>query len=115
MARKNVTFIQTVSGPNLIALDEIPQDVKDFVEDAYKNARKTDGRVHAEYETKAELELEFKQMASYCAQRKAGVLKIRKSPTRNLPDNVMEFRVSADLPANGARNDGNDRRQPVGA
>lgn len=113
MPRTNVSFIQSTTGPNLIPIDEIPQDVKDFVEQAYEQGRKSDGRVHAEYATENELTLEFRQMASYCSQRKP-MLKIRKSPTRNLPANVMEFRVTADIEANGAANAKDDPKANQG-
>jgi hypothetical protein len=114
MARK-ATFIPDTTGPQRTALDEIPQELKDYVESVYAKQRKSPGREHVEYENKAELEQEFKLIADYCAQRKTGILRVRRSPTRNQPDNVMEFRITADIEANGARNEGNDRKQPVGA
>lgn len=115
MPRKTTTFIADTTGPQRIALNDIPDEVKAFVEDTYKQQRTGNGRTRVEYDTADELALEFKQMADYCAQRKAGVLRIRKSPTRNLPDTVMEFRITADVEANGNRNAGNDRRQTPAA
>ena len=114
MARKSVSIVDT-TGPQRTALDEIPNDVKEFVESVYAKQRKTPGRERVTYDTAEELRDDFKLMADYCAQRPAGILKIRKSPTRDLAENVMDIRVSADVPANGARNAGNDRRQPVNA
>lgn len=114
MPRKS-THVPDITGPQRTPLDEIPQDVKDYVESVYAAQRKTPGREHVEYDTEKELNAEWKLMVDYAAQRKAGVLKIRRSPTRNLPAHVMEFRVTADVEANGARNAGNDRRQPVAA
>lgn len=102
MARK-VTFVADVTGPNFTPLSEIPKEVKDLVEEAYAKIRKTNGRVRVEYDNADELAQDFRLMAAYCAQRTAGVLKIRRSPTRNLPDNVMDFRVTADIEANGQK------------
>lgn len=113
MARKS-TFVPDVTGVQRTALDEIPADVKKYVEDVYARQRKTPGRERAEYDNVNELNAEWKLMVDYAAQRPNGVLKIRRSPTRGLAANVMEFRVTADVEANGARNAGNDRRQPAG-
>lgn len=116
MPRLSSTTIVDFSGPQMTPLDEIPQDVIDYVEEVYAKQRKTRSRERAIYDTEAELKTEFKLMADYVAQRpkeKGGILRIRKSPTRkeNLPedlkaisDRVMDFRITADLEANGAAN-----------
>lgn len=114
MPRKT-TFIVDVTGPQRTPLDEIPADVRSFVEKTYAKQRKTPGRERVEYDTKDELAQDFKLIADYCAQRPEGVLRVRKSPTRDLPDTTMDIRIMVDVEANGARNAGNDRRQPVGA
>lgn len=113
MARHSVAILDTV-GPQRTPLDDIPEDVKKFVEDVYAKQRKTPGRERVTYADADELKADFKLMADYAAQRTAGILKIRRSPTRDLPDNVMDIRITADVEANGNRNAGNDRRQPVG-
>ncbi len=104
----------------LTPLDEIPQDVKDYVEATYEKQRKTPARERAVYDTHKELEDEWNLILAYAKQRPAGILKARRSPTRasTLPkglkaDTTMDWRVVADVEANGARNAGNDRRQPV--
>lgn len=112
MARKS-EFVPDTTGPQRTPLDEIPNNVKKYVEDVYAKQRKTPGRERASYDTEAELNAEWKQMVDYAAQRPQGVLRVRRSPTRNLPATTMEFRVTADVEANGARNAGNDRRQPA--
>lgn len=101
MPRKSTTFVPDTTGPQMLSLDQIPQDVKDFVEDVYKKQRNAMGRERVEYDTPEELAVEFKQMTAYCAQRPAGILKIRRSPTRGLPENVMDIRITADIEANG--------------
>jgi len=113
MPRQTLTVIDT-TGPQRTPLDEIPADVKKFVEDTYAKQRKTPSRERVTYDTVDELRADFKLIADYVAQRPAGVLKVRKSPTKGLKDNQMDIRFTADLEANGARNEGNDRRQPVG-
>lgn len=114
MARK-ATFIQDTTGPVRTPLDEIPADVKKFVDETYAAQRKVPGRTRVEYDTVDEMALDFKLMADYAAQRPAGILTIRKSPTRNLPETVADFRIVANVEANGGRNAGNDRRQATTA
>jgi len=126
MPRQTSTFVPDVMGSVRTPLDEIPVDIKQYVETVFIKQSKTPGRERAIYDTEDELKTEWKLMVDYAAQRPQGVLKIRRSPTRDAslvkalgpnvnPDLVMEFRVSADLEANGARNAGNDRRQPAGS
>jgi hypothetical protein len=107
MPRKSSISVPDVTGPAVTPLDDIPNDVKQYVEEVYAKQRKTPGRERAEYDTEEELKREFKFMADYVAQRPkslGGPLKIRKSPTRDMPDNVMDFRINADLEANGKTN-----------
>lgn len=111
MPRKTSVSIPDTTGPVLTPLESIPDDVKKYVEEVYAKQVKVPGRERAEYDTEAELKAEFKLMADYVAQRPAGILRIRKSPTRDQADNVMDFRITADIPANGARNAGNDRKE----
>jgi len=112
MPRKTSTAIPDTTGPQLTPLDAIPDDVKAYVEEVYEKQRKTPGRERAEYDNEKELKEEFKLMADYVAQRPAGILRIRKSPTREMapgvkmPDNVMDFRITADIEANGKVDNG---------
>lgn len=113
MARQSATILD-VTGPQRTPLDEIPQDVKEFVESTYEKQRKVPSRERVTYGSEDELKADFKLMVDYATQRKAGILKVRKSPTRDLPANTMDIRITADVEANGNRNAGNDRKQPVG-
>lgn len=113
MARK-VTQLVDTTGPQRTPLDEIPADVKKFVEETYELQRKTPGRTRVEYDTETELKADFKLMVDYAQQRPAGILNVRRSPSKGLADNVMDVRITANVEANGARNAGNDRRQPTG-
>jgi hypothetical protein len=99
MARK-LTFVPNVSGSSLLPLADIPEDVMQEIDDAYENLRGHDGRIRAEFDTEEEAYIYCRQAASYAAQRPAGVLRFRRSPTKGLPKNVVDFTVKADLPAN---------------
>lgn len=103
MARKSVAIID-VTGPQVTPLDAIPDDLKAFVEDVYKRQSKTPGRERVTYDNDQERDAEFKLMVDYAKQRKAGVLKIRRSPSKDLPDHTMDIRITRDLEANGQKN-----------
>ena len=111
MARKATTFIPDVKGTQHIPLADIPEDVKAFVEDTLKQQTSTGGRTRVEYDSADELATEFRQMVSYAAQRPEGLLKIRKSPTRDLADNVMDVRIVHDVAANGAKEGARNSRR----
>ena len=85
MARKSATFIADTKGAQLIPLDEIPQDVKDLVNEMLEAQSKGSGRTRLEYDTEDELATEFRQMVSYAGQRPEGILKIRKRSRRCQP------------------------------
>jgi len=102
MPRKT-SFVPNVTGTQLIPLDEIPDDIKQWAEEVYEKIRKTDGRERAAYDNDDEMNLEAKYLASYCAQRPHGALKFRRSPTKDLPAHTMDFRITADVEANGKR------------
>jgi hypothetical protein len=113
MPRQSEAVYDT-TGPVLTPLNEIPDDLKQWVEDVYARQQKRPGRERVTYDSKEERDAEFKLIADYVAQRPKGILAVRRSPTKGLSDKQMDVRFTADLPANGARNAGNDRRQPVG-
>lgn len=100
MARKT-TFIPNTAAGTLIPMDEIPDDVKDDVEEAYKLLSQADGRIRVEFDTKEEKAVFSRQAASYCAQRPEGKLKFRWSPSKGLPETSGDFRVTRDLEGNG--------------
>jgi hypothetical protein len=103
MARK-LQFIPNTTGVALLPLESIPQDVRDEIEEAYQSLKTMDGRIRVEFDTEDEAAIYCRQAASYAAQRPEGAVKFRRSPTKGLPKNVVDFRVTADLPANGERN-----------
>ena len=85
-------------------LDKNEINGDEYVEKVYEFQRNNPSRERAEYDTADELKAEFKLMADYVAQRPKGALRIRKSPTRGMPDNIMDFRITADLETNGQKN-----------
>ncbi len=99
MAR-TLAFVPNISAGAIIPMADIPQDVRDEMEEAYEQLSGHDGRIRATFDTEEEALLYCRQAASYCAQRESGVLKFRRSPTKGLPKNVVDFTVKADLPAN---------------
>jgi hypothetical protein len=106
MARHATTIVDTNAG-DLIPLESIPDDVKAFVEEVWAKQRKTKSRERVVYDSDQERETEYKQITSYVAQRPAklgGVLAVRRSPSKDLPDHGMDLRFKADLPANAAAN-----------
>ena len=100
MARKT-TFIPSNVAGALVPLEQIPADVVDDIEEAYKLLSQTDGRIRVEFDTKEEKAQFSQYAASYCAQRPDGKLKFRWSPSKGLPETAGDFRVTRDLPANG--------------
>ena len=104
MAR-TLAFVPNVSGSALIPLAEIPEDVQNEMDEAYEQLRGHDGRIRATFDTEEEANIYCRQAASYCAQRESGALKFRRSPTKGLPKNVVDFTVKADLPANAEKDD----------
>lgn len=126
MAHK-VSYIPTAadngSGP-LLPLSAIPADVIAEVEEVYTALKANpNGRMRAEFDTKAELGAYMTQVSSYCRQRTIdGIdapLRFRKSPTKNLPETTMDYRISDPLPekeetpAEDAKNETSAEPAPV--
>lgn len=110
MTRKSTTIVDTNSSDH-VALESIPDDIKAFVEEVWAKQRKTASRERVVYDTDAERDAEYKLITSYVAQRPAklgGVLAVRRSPSKDLPDHAMDLRFKADLPANAAANAGRE-------
>lgn len=100
MARKS-SFISSATSNGRLPLDQIPADVQKEVLDALEKISKSDGRIRTEFDTEAEANEFMKQAADFAAQHKPP-LKVRRSPTRNLPANVVDWRVTRDVPATAA-------------
>lgn len=90
-----VANANAASGSEDVPLDQIPEEIRQEVEEAYAALKSNpNGRLRATFDTEAELNEYVRQVRSYCAQRPAGVVRFRKSPTRKLPSNVMDFRIT---------------------
>ena len=106
MALPNLTYIPTAPDRGSVAVipaAEIPADLIAQVEEVYVALKANpNGRMRAEFATKGELDQYMTLVVSYCRQRTvngvAAPLRFRKSPTKNLPDNVMDYRVGDPLP-----------------
>lgn len=101
MARKS-SFIASATSNGRTPLDQIPKDVRDEVLAALEQISKSDGRIRTEFDTEAEANDFMKLAADFAAQHKPP-LKVRRSPTRNLPANVVDWRVTRDVPATAAQ------------
>lgn len=101
MARTmNPTFVPTTTkaGSILIPLEEIPEEIKAEVEAMYAGLKANpNGRMRIAFEKAEEVGEYVLQVTSYCEQRPEGAIRFRRSPTRNLPDTMVDFRIS-DLP-----------------
>lgn len=104
---RTIAFVPTLTnngGSVIVPLASIPQDVKDDLEEAYEALKANpSGRFNVVFGDKKEAH-QFETWAkSYCAQRTivdpAGdvveaPIRFRKSPTKGLPANQIDFRIS---------------------
>lgn len=92
----NLKFIPAASNKAervSIELKDIPQEVRDEVEETYTLMKTHPGRMHAEFDSLAELNAYVAQVRAYCDQRPDGPIRFRKSPSRGLPPTQMDFRI----------------------
>jgi len=103
MAQLDFTFIptQSAAGSSNVTVDEIPEDVRKDVEAVYA-ALKTNpnGRMRVSFKSKAEALQWIAVASAYCKIRTEGAIRFRRSPTRDLPENVIDFRIT-DIPKTG--------------
>jgi hypothetical protein len=93
----NLQFIPTTSnksGPTLLTMDDVPQSVRDEVEEVYTVLKANPGRMRAAFDTLAEMNTYIAQVKAYCDLRPAGAIRFRKSPTKGLKPTEMEFRIT---------------------
>jgi hypothetical protein len=90
--------------PTATATVNIPESVKKEVEELFKSLAANPGtEAHIAFDTEDE-RLEWTRAArAYCQTRKAGALRFRQLPSKNLPDNEGRYNITNDLEANGAR------------
>lgn len=101
MARKIVYVPNNTPTPFVIDVDDIPEDVKADVEEAYKNLKTNpSGRFRVDFDAKEEIAIFVGQAIAYCEQRTvngvAAPIRFRKSPTRKgtLTETQLDFRVT---------------------
>jgi hypothetical protein len=87
---------------------EVSEETVEEVEEtyAYLNANPNQ-KAQAKFATVAEKNSWLRQVRAYCLGREAGALSFRLLPdkAKALPETEIYFRLTANLPANGARND----------
>lgn len=101
----SIAFVPNLAGAKSdgVALADIPQEVRDAVEEMYKAGKANpNGKFRMTFPNKAELLATQALMTAYCAQRldeqgQPSPLRIRKSPSRKLPETQGDFRVM-DIP-----------------
>lgn len=106
MARLEFSFVPTATAANgtpTLTLEDIPQDVRDDIEEVYAYLKTNPaGRMRTPKFASKQEALAWQAMAvAYCKVRPAGEIRFRKSPTKGLPDTVFDFRVTDLLPDNG--------------
>ena len=92
----NLTFIPNTSksGTPALSLEEIPQEVRNDVEEVYTALKTNPGRMRVQFDSLAELNTYIAQVTAYCALRPAGAIRFRKSPSRGLAKTTMDFRIT---------------------
>lgn len=84
----------TKSASNEIALEDIPEEIRTDVEQTYTLLKTNPGRVQASFPSAGEAEKYVNLVKAYCKVRPGGEVRFRKSPTRNLPNGTIEFRIT---------------------
>src|SRR5258708_38417871 len=98
----NIAYVPKASpsSPVLVALEDIPVNVAEAMEEAYTVLRANpNGNLHATFANKAELHQFLTWARSYCEQRTPEI-RFRKSPVKGLPENEMKFTVTDPLTPN---------------
>lgn len=94
----DIKFVPTVAPGTtaILPLDEIPQEIKDEVEDVYKALKDApvSGNFRVQYDTKQELLSWESMVKAYCEQRPGGKVKYRRSPVRGLAPTEIAFRIT---------------------
>lgn len=104
MAAPTLSFVPKSSPSSStapVALDDIPQDIKDQVEEVYTVLKTNEGNMHVEFPTKMEMLAYERLVKSYCELRPAGPIHYRRSPVRNQPEGHANFRIT-DVPTKNA-------------
>lgn len=99
----NFTYVPntTQSAKSDLTVEEIPEDVRSDVEAVYAALKANpNGRMRVEFEDKTKALQWIAVATAYCKIRPDGAIRFRRSPTRNLPDNVVDFRIT-DIPKDG--------------
>lgn len=89
---------------------EVPAELKTEIEELYEYFTVNPGfEAHVVFAEDGEglSKAEFvRYTRTYAKTREAGALNFRILPSKGLPENELRFKLTADLPANGAREGG---------
>ena len=99
----NFTYVpnQQTSAASGLTVEEIPEDVRKDCEAVYEALKANpNGRMRVEFANKTEALKWIAVAQAYCKIRPGGEIRFRRSPTRDLPDNVIDFRIT-DMPKSG--------------
>lgn len=95
----NFTFIANAAPKATgtgIDLADIPQDVKDGVEEVYAALKTNPGRMSIDFPTVADKLTFVKQVVAYCAQRPEGAIRYRQSPVKkdSIKETELHFQIT---------------------
>lgn len=77
-----------------LSLDQIPEDIRKDVDEAYKLLKANQGRFRVSFPSEGEANAWILLAKAYCKVRPDGEIKFRKSNTRDLPAGTFDFRVT---------------------
>ena len=104
-----ITAVQSPK-PGQASVTDIPQDVKDDIDQMYEHLNAHPGQEgYAKFTAEdgrtlqQETDRWVKFARAYAQSREAGALKFRQLPSKNLPEGEIRFSLTADVPANGER------------
>ena len=84
---------------------DIKESTKSEVEQVFTQLKANPGsEAHVKFDTEDERLAWTREARAYAQTRKAGALRFRVLPSKNLPANELRFNLSDDLEKNGERN-----------
>jgi hypothetical protein len=84
---------------------DIKESTKKEVEEVFTQLKANPGsEAHIKFDTEDERLQWTKEARAYAQTRRAGALRFRALPSKNLPDNELRFNLTDDLEKNGERN-----------
>lgn len=83
---------------------DVKESTKKEIEDLFKSLKDNpNSEAHIAFADEKERLNWTREARAYCQTRKAGALRFRQLPSKNLPDNEGRYNITDDLEANGER------------